>query len=160
MMLSHPVRSGEAAYQSTIQAAHVLPIDVFDAGIPAQFGVHEPPLESLILLPTPMMVDNQPQPFFKAELACPGIFHLFAHSVGHAGELERMKFVDGWLYEHEFSFLRIQRSYYEQESTSSGPPSKYSAPRMLSCSTAGRSATSSFNGCLSISCSSMSLTLE
>ena len=83
-MLSHPVRRGEAAYQPTIQAAHVLPIDVFDTGIPAQFGVHEPALESLILLPTPMMVDNQSQPFFEAELACPGIFQLFAHSVGHA----------------------------------------------------------------------------
>ena len=98
MMLSHPVRSGETAYQPTIQAAHVLPIDVFDAGIPAQFGVHEPALESLILLPTPMMVNNQPQPFFEAELVCPGIFQLFAHSVGHAGELERVKFIDGWLY--------------------------------------------------------------
>lgn len=78
-------------------------IDVFDGSIEFESRIFQAAEKGFIQPPVPLLIYQQSEAFFKAELADVGLFELPANGFRHAEEFHRMKFFDGRLHQHKNS---------------------------------------------------------
>jgi hypothetical protein len=64
----------------------MLVVDIFDDRALFQLGHLQATLQSPILLPQPLLIDQQPKTLFEAELMRLGSFELSSEGIGHTVE--------------------------------------------------------------------------
>src|SRR5208282_5216383 len=107
----------QSTHHRLIQSTRSAIIDVFHAGRPPQLGCFQSSCKRLILAPVPLLIDQQSEPFQKAQFVGSPVLLLRLQSFDHALQPHGQQFVHHRLVQHE-----------------AVPPwSKYSAPRTLSC---------------------------
>jgi len=104
-MLAHPIAGRKGAHQLAIEAAGMLVIDILDHAAFLQVSGAEAPRQGAILFPQPLLVHQQGETFFEAELAGFGGFHLRTEGVGESVQFQGVQFFDGLLIQHVGSFL-------------------------------------------------------
>src|SRR5204863_4288039 len=91
----------------TSVATRVLVIDILDHAAFSQVGGWSAPCQCPVLFPKPLLIDEQREAFFEAEVAGVGGFQLSAEGVGNSVQFHGVKFIDGLLVQHRGSFLEI-----------------------------------------------------
>jgi hypothetical protein len=81
-----------------IESARMAIVDVFNRGVEFESRICHTADQGFVLPPVPLVIDEQGQSFFEAELADLGIFSLTANGFSHAEEFHRMEFLDGGLH--------------------------------------------------------------
>jgi hypothetical protein len=69
------------------------------------------PRQGAVLFPDPLLIDQQRQAFFEAELSNFGSLQLSAEGVGKSVQFHGMQFFDGLLIQHVSSFLDYAGRY-------------------------------------------------
>ena len=84
LVIAHPSRFlRQGADYALVQAAGRAVIDLLDAGVAAQFGSVEASRQSLILTPTPLLIDEQCESVEEAQFAGGRVLLLRLQSVSH-----------------------------------------------------------------------------
>ena len=104
-MLADPVASSEGTQQLAVETSGMLVIDILDHAAFFQVGASQTPRQRAVLLPKPLLVDQQCEALFEGELAGFGGFQLSAERIGDSVQFHGMKFVDSLLVQHVGSFL-------------------------------------------------------
>src|SRR4051794_15146227 len=128
---------GQRAHDGAVETAWRAIVDVFDASWSLQARLAEPALQRPVLSPVPLPIDEQAEPFFKAELVDVGLLHLLLQGLGHAAHAHGAEFVDCRLVQHDESSV---------SGGLGGGGSKYFGPRILGWSSGGRGGWASASG--------------
>jgi hypothetical protein len=95
-----PLAGDEPLEQRLIEAARRLHVDVLDDGVLPQLGEAQAVHQSLVLPFGCFPVDEQSEPFVKAECGDVGLPLLFIQGLSHAGQPQRDKAARSWMCEH------------------------------------------------------------
>ena len=87
---------GQRAHDGAIEAVWraIVIVYVFHAGWSLQSRIAQAALQCAVLSPVPLTVNEQAEPFFKAELVDVGLLHLLLQGLGHATHAHGTEFVD------------------------------------------------------------------
>jgi hypothetical protein len=86
----------------------MLVIDILDDAAFLQVGESEPPSQSPVLFPEPLLIHQQAEAFFEAELAGIGGFQLRVEGIGHSVQFHGVEFFNRLLIQHVgFLFCKI-----------------------------------------------------
>src|SRR5690242_21948645 len=86
----------------------MLIIDVFHDAALFQAGCLKTACEGAVFFPEPLLVHQQAEAFFKAELMRTGAFQLLAEGLGHAVQFHDLEFLDGGLIQHAKILFRME----------------------------------------------------
>jgi hypothetical protein len=96
-----PFAFGELLEQSAVETAWIAIIDVFDAGLLAQFGVAEPGCKPLVVPPRGFAIEQKPEPFARIKTACFAAGIEFGEGCGHAMQTKSLKLIEGGMFEQD-----------------------------------------------------------
>jgi hypothetical protein len=78
----------------------MLVIDIFKDTTFLKVRCSEAPLQGTVLLPQPLLVNQQCEAFFKSEIADFGGLQLCAERIGDSVQFHRVKLIEGLLVQH------------------------------------------------------------
>src|SRR5437870_1664071 len=103
MMLADPLAGCKLEEEGTVEAAVGAEIDVLDDGRLAQPGLTQAAGEPLVLAAGRLAIDQQPEPILATEFAGIGGVVQLEKGIGHGGEAEGAKALDGGMDQHRIS---------------------------------------------------------
>ena len=86
-----------------VKTARRAVVDIFDAGLLAQFGDAQPRRKALVLPQGRLAVEQEAQPFRMAEPVGLAVGGDFGEGLGHPVETKEVKLVEGWMFEQVVS---------------------------------------------------------
>ena len=103
LVLTHPLGVGQSPHQFSAQAARMLVVNVFHDAPLLQTGRAKPVSQCAVLLPQPLLVDEQAEALLKSQLAHFGSFQLSAEGFSHSVQFHSVQFLDRWLVQYVLS---------------------------------------------------------
>ena len=85
--------------QGAVKTAGTAIIDIFDAGLLAQFGDAQPRREALVLSPGCLAIEQKPEPFVMAEAVGFTAGGDFGEGLGHAMQAKGVELIEGGMFE-------------------------------------------------------------
>jgi hypothetical protein len=73
LMFSNPVTGDEIHDYWFFDSPRSFVVNILDTGLELEFGLLKEPLESFIFLPSPLAIDQHPEPFIKREIVTGGL---------------------------------------------------------------------------------------
>ncbi len=92
---AQPVAFGEGMHEGLVQSAGLAVVDVFDAGVLAQFGLVEAGLQPSVVLFGLLAIEEEGEALVEVERVVAAGFELFAVGVVHSGQPQALEFVEG-----------------------------------------------------------------
>jgi hypothetical protein len=102
LVFSDPVTGEETQDHGFVDSAGSFIIDIFHTSLKFEFGLFEKTLETIVLLPGPLAVDEDTESFFEGEIVEGGLFKLIFKSLGHPEEFHSIEFIEGLFIKHRF----------------------------------------------------------
>jgi len=103
LSVSDPVAVGQAEDDRLIDASWGFEVDILDAGIDFESGILKEPFHFSLLLPGPLLIDEEREALIKRQVIDRGMVELFFESLGHAVESHVVEFFQGWFHKHGVS---------------------------------------------------------
>ncbi len=100
LMVTDPVRAGQAQDDRTIEAARGAQVEILDGGREPELGLAQQPGEAPILADRNLPLDEEGEAVLEGEALDIGHGLLFIECIGHAGEAEFAELGEGLLKKH------------------------------------------------------------
>jgi hypothetical protein len=102
----YPVAGEETEDHGFVDSPGSFIVDIFHRGLKFEFGIFEETLETKVLFPGPLAVDEDSESFFEGEIVEGGLVELIFKALGHSEEFHGVEFIEGLFIEHRLdSFL-------------------------------------------------------
>ena len=98
-----PFALGQLLEQGAVETARGAIVDVFDAGLLAQFGDAQPRREALVVSHDASRSSRSAEPFGMGEASASPPAAMFGEGLGHAMQAKGVKLVEGWMFEQVVS---------------------------------------------------------